>query len=67
MLHVHTELPSCEVVSLGQSTQVNKFVAPTSSEYFPASQAVHSAELVHSILCLPATHAEQTAASRPVY
>jgi hypothetical protein len=67
MLHVHIELPSREVASLGQSTHVNKFVAPDSCEYFPASQAVHSAEMAHVSLCLPGTHDEHAASSGPVY
>ena len=63
----HTELPASEVVSLGQSMHVKRFVAPVSSEYFPAAQAVHSTESVHSILCFPGTHAVQAAASGPIY
>ena len=63
---VATKLALGAVESLGQSTHVKKIVAPDSSEYLPAVQAVHSAELVVS-LYLPGTHAEHTAVSGPVY
>ena len=49
-----------------QLVQVLAKAAPVAAEYLPAAQPVHAAAPM-SVLCVPATHAEQGPPSDPVY